>query len=138
GTEQVTRGNAVARTQRGTAAGAAFGQRHRRTALAVTAALWTIRTLTRTTGWHQRLFLFHFGQGKRLTVGSLAQQRSGQGTRAATDIGNQLVEQLAMAGFGIGHQRCEAVGEFLDARVQHMLGLGLAHLGDLLVVYSLY
>src|SRR5690606_41667151 len=108
GTAQVTRGDAAACAQRGTAASAASGQRHRRTAPAITAALWTIGTLTRTTGWYQRLFLFHFGQSKRLTVGSLAQQRSGQSTRAAADIGNQLVEQLAMAGFGIGPQRREA------------------------------
>ncbi len=42
-----------------------------------------------------------------------------------------------MAGFGIGHQRREAVGEFLDTRVQHLLGVGQAHFGDLLVGHAL-
>ncbi|EXF42815.1 hypothetical protein BAY1663_04768 [Pseudomonas sp. BAY1663] len=42
-----------------------------------------------------------------------------------------------MAGFSIGHQRREAVGELLDTRIQHLLGVGQARLGDLLVGHAL-
>src|SRR5690606_26403321 len=101
--------------------------------LAVATTLGTLGTFTRAATGNQGLLFFHFGQSQRLTVGCLAQQGSSQGTRAATDIGNQLVEQLAMAGFGIGNQRREAVGQFFDACIKYLLTIGQACLGDLLV-----
>ena len=139
GTEQVAGRHAIAQTQGGAAAHPAFGQRQRSAPLAVLAtlasgALRARRTLA-SRGWgtgHQRLVTLDLGQGQALAVGHLAQQGRGQGTRAAADVGGQTVEQLAMAGLGLGGQRRQAVGEFPDPCVQHLLGVGQAHLGDLL------
>src|SRR5690606_14257760 len=67
-----------------------------------------------------------------LAVGDLFQQGRGQCAGAAADIGNQLVEQLAMAGLRLGGQRSQSGSQLLDAGFQHLLGIGQLDLADLL------
>src|SRR3990167_1448176 len=142
-TQQVLSGNPVTRTQGGAATRAAFGQRHRCTALA---AAFTIRTLTALAAFtrsaatatrNQRLITLNFSQGQGLAIGGLAQQGGGQSTWAATDIGRQAIQQITVTGFGIGHQWRQAVGQLLDACVQYLLSVRQLHLTHFLPGYTL-
>ncbi|RMP31430.1 hypothetical protein ALQ25_05615 [Pseudomonas coronafaciens pv. atropurpurea] len=138
GAQQVLGSDAITRTQRGTATCTTFGQWNRRTTL----ALWTITTVAAAAAFwtitargvvrNQRTVTLDGCQGKSLTVGSLAQQCSSEGTRAATDVGSQTIQQIAMSRFGIGNQRRQAVGQFLDASIQDGLGIRQADFRNLL------
>ncbi|RMV19309.1 hypothetical protein ALP17_05437 [Pseudomonas savastanoi] len=143
GTQQVLGSDTITRTQRGTATSTTFGQRDRRTtltlrtitAIAAAATLWTItaRGVVR----NQRALALDSCQGQSLTVGSLAQQCSSKGARAATDVGSQTIQQIAMSRFGIGNQWRQAVGQFLDAGIQNGLGIRQADFSNLLTGYTL-
>ncbi|MFP3702263.1 hypothetical protein SB758_42985, partial [Burkholderia sp. SIMBA_013] len=75
-------------------------QWHRSATLTIT-TVWTVAgTLWTITAWravrNQWTFFLDGCQGQGLTVGSFAQQGCSQGTRGATNIGCQAVQQFAV------------------------------------------